>query len=69
MGNTWNGDERQDEPAFALHAGNAEYSATLFDLRSVRALLHQIPQEKRSALQTNLIYWVDSYDAVICYKR
>jgi hypothetical protein len=68
LGDTWDADERQDEPAFALLAANARYSATLFDLRPLRALLHQIPQEKRSALQANLIYWADSYDALICYK-
>ena len=67
FGNASNADERHDELAFALLADKAKYSATLFDLRSVRALLHQVLQEKRSALQTNLIYWADSYDALICY--
>ncbi|MGC2169837.1 MAG: hypothetical protein WA623_00465 [Candidatus Sulfotelmatobacter sp.] len=69
LGETWNADERQDELAFALLAEKAKYPATLFDLRPIRALLHQIPPEKRSALQNNLIYWADSYDALICYKR
>jgi hypothetical protein len=68
LGNTWNADERQDELTFALLAERAKYSTTLFDLRPVRLLLHRIPQEKRSALQNNLIYWADSYDALICYK-
>jgi hypothetical protein len=68
LGNTWNADERQDELAFALLAETAKYSATLFDLRPIRALLHRVPQEKRSPLQSNLIYWADSYDALICYK-
>jgi hypothetical protein len=68
LGESWDADERQDELAFALLAANARYSATVFDLRPVRALLHQIPQEKRSSLQANLIYWADSYDALICYK-
>jgi hypothetical protein len=45
-----------------------KYSATIFDLRPLRPLLHQIPPGKRSALQANLIYWADSYDALICYK-
>ncbi len=67
-GKTWNADERQDELAFALLAERAKYSATIFDLRPLRPLLHQIPPGKRSALQANLIYWADSYDAVICYK-
>ena len=69
LGETWDADERQDEPAFALLAGSARYSATIFDLRPLRPLLHQIPQEKRTALQANLIYWADSYDALICYKN
>ena len=67
-GKTWNADERQDELAFALLAERAKYSATIFDLRPLRPLLHQIPPGKRSALQANLIYWADSYDALICYK-
>jgi len=67
-GETWDADERADEPTFALLAEKAKYPATLFDLRPLRALLHAIPLEKRSPLQWNLIYWADSYDAVICYK-
>lgn len=67
-GDTWDADERKDELAFALLAEKARYSATVFDLRPLRALLHRIAQEKRSALETSLIYWADSYDAVICYK-
>ena len=67
-GKTYDADERQDELAFALLAERAKYSATIFDLRFLRTLLHQIPPVKRSALQTNLIYWADSYDALICYK-
>ena len=67
-GETWNADERRDEVAFALLAERAKYSATIFDLRPLRPLLHQIPSDKRSALQANLIYWADSYDALICYK-
>jgi hypothetical protein len=31
-------------------------------------LLHLIPREKRSVVQTNLTYWADSYDVLICYK-
>jgi hypothetical protein len=69
MGDTFDADERQDELAFALLAQRARYSATLYDLRPLRELLHSIPQEKRSALQINLIYWADSYDALICYRN
>jgi hypothetical protein len=68
MGETFDADERKDELAFALLAELAKYSATLYDLRPLRELLHRIPHEKRSALQSNLIYWTDSYDALICYK-
>jgi hypothetical protein len=68
MGESWDADERQDEPTFALLAENAKYPAALFDLRSLRPLLHGIPQEKRTVLEVNLIYWADSYDALICYK-
>ncbi len=68
MGETWDADERQDEPTFALLAASAKYQATLFDLRPLRPLLHRIPEEKRSALEANLIYWADAYDALICYK-
>jgi hypothetical protein len=69
LGETWNADERQDELAFALLAVRAKYSATLFDLRPIRALLHRISPQERSALETNLMYWADSYDALICYKE
>jgi hypothetical protein len=68
LGNTFDADERQDELAFALLAERARYSATIYDLRLIRQLLHVIPGEKRSGLETNLIYWADSYDALICYK-
>lgn len=69
LGNTWNADERNDELAFAFLAEKAKYPATLFDLRPLRPLMHQVPEEKRSALQANLTYWVDAYDALICYKN
>jgi len=68
MGETWDADERHDELTFALLADHARYSATVFDLRPLRPLLHAIPQDKRSPLQTDLVYWADSYDALICYK-
>jgi hypothetical protein len=68
MGETFDADERQDEPTFALLAERAKYPATVFDLRPLRQLLHRIPAEKRSPLEVNLIYWSDSYDALLCYK-
>jgi hypothetical protein len=67
-GETWDADERGDDVAFAFLASLARYPATVFDLRPLRAMLHAIPEEKRTALQQRLIYWVDSYDAIICYK-
>jgi hypothetical protein len=65
---TFDADERQDELAFALLAEDVKYSATIFDLRPLRLLLHGVSPKKRSPLETNLIYWADSYDALICYK-
>jgi hypothetical protein len=69
LGETFDADERPDEPTFALLADHARYSATVYDLRPLRPVLHAIPQERRTALQTNLVYWADSYDALICYKN
>jgi hypothetical protein len=69
MGETWDADERGDEPTFALLSDKAQFAATLFDLRPVRPLLHAIPVEKRNELERNLIYWADSYDALICYRK
>lgn len=67
-GETWDADERSDDLAFAYLASLARYSATVFDLRPLRETLHRIPKENRSAVQQRLIYWADSYDAIICYK-
>lgn len=68
MGETFDADERSDELTFALLAEIARYSSSVFDLRPLRELLHRIPQDKRSALEINLTYWADSYDALICYR-
>jgi hypothetical protein len=68
LGNSFDADERQDKLAFALLAERAKYSATVFDLRPIRHLLHQIAPEKRSTVESNLTYWADGYDAIICYK-
>jgi len=67
-GESFDADERPDEPAFALLAEKANFPETIFDLRPLRPLLHRIPQDQRSALERNLIYWADAYDALICYK-
>jgi hypothetical protein len=66
-GETFDADERQDEPTFALLASLAGDNATIFDLRDLRPRLHAIPAEKRTALEVNLIYWADSYDFLLCY--
>jgi hypothetical protein len=69
MGETFSMDERGDEPAFAWLAGQAKYPATVFDLRPLRPLLHAIAPENRTAFDTNLIYWSDAYDVLICFKN
>ena len=69
LGKTFDADERQDDPAFEMFASMAQYPATVFDLRPLRAILHQIPDKERSAVQNSLIYWADSYDAIICYRE
>jgi hypothetical protein len=68
-GETWNADERGDDLGFDFLASAARYPTTVFDLRPLRDILHRIPQEKRSPLQQRLVYWADSYDAIICYKN
>jgi hypothetical protein len=67
-GETWDADERNDDLAFQLLASLARYPATVFDLRTLRQALHRIPDESRSPVQRRLVYWADSYDAIICFK-
>jgi hypothetical protein len=62
-------DERGDDPAFAYLAGVARYPATVFDLRPLRPTLHRIPEARRSGLENSLIYWADSYDAILYYRQ
>ena len=62
-------DERGDDPAFAYLASIARYPATVFDLRPLRDGLHRLPADKRSAIESSLLYWADSYDAIIFYKE
>jgi hypothetical protein len=66
-GRTFDADERQDELTFALLAKLSARDATLFNLRNLRPVLHAIPIEKRTPLETNLTYWADSYDFLLCY--
>lgn len=69
MGETFSMDETSDELTFALLSSRAKHPTTVFDLRPLRPLLHAIPREKRTPLESNLIYWSDAYDALICYKN
>jgi hypothetical protein len=62
-------DQRQDEPAFGVFAAAARYPATVFDLRPLRRALHQIAPAKLSANDSALLYWADSYDAIVCYRE
>ena len=62
-------DETEDDPAFSLLASLARYPATVFDLRDVRPLLHAVPVHERSAPERSLLYWADSYDAILCYSQ
>lgn len=69
MGRTFSADQREDEPAFAWLAFQAKAESTVFDMRPLRPLLHALGEGKRSALEESLMYWADSYDALICYKN
>jgi hypothetical protein len=62
-------DQRKDDPAFGVFAAAARYPATVFDLRPIRRALHQIPLEKLTATDAGLLYWADSYDAMVCYRE
>ena len=68
-GETWDADERSDDVALALLASLARYPATVFDLRPLRQTLHRVPDENRSPVEQRLVYWADSYDAIICYRN
>jgi hypothetical protein len=68
-GKVTDGDERAADPAFAFMAGIARYPATVFDLRPIRRALHRIPDEKRSPIESSLVYWADSYDALLFYRE
>lgn len=62
-------DETSDDSAFELLASLARHQATVFDLRPVRSALHAIPLRNRSAAERSLVYWSDSYDAIICFRE
>lgn len=62
-------DQRKDDPALGVFASAARYPATLFDLRPIRRALHQIAPDKLSASDTGVLFWADSYDAIVCYRE
>jgi len=62
-------DQRKDDPALGVFAAAARYPATLFDLRPIRRALHRIAPEKLSASDSGLLFWADSYDAMVCYRE
>jgi hypothetical protein len=62
-------DERPDDPAFAYLASIARYPATVFDLRPSRQALHRLPSSQRSPTERSLLYWADSYDAILFYRE
>src|SRR5882762_8687148 len=69
LGKPFDADERRDHPAFERLASVARYPTTVFDLRPLRPILHQIPDKDRSTVQKSLVYWADSYEAIICYRE
>ena len=66
---TVDADETGNDPAFELLASVGESAATVFDLRPVRPKLHQVPAGERSPRERSLLYWADSYDAIICFRE
>ncbi|HUF81136.1 MAG TPA: hypothetical protein VMN03_08370 [Burkholderiales bacterium] len=69
LGGTREIDERKDDPAFGFLASAARQSATVFDMAPLREGLRNIPAAERTLAQSSLLYWADSYDAVICYRQ
>jgi len=61
-------DQRKDELAFAFVASLARYPAAVFDLRPIRQSLHKTPSPL-TPRDASLLYWADSYDAIICYRE
>lgn len=62
-------DERKDDPAFDYLASVARYATTVFDMKPLREPLRNIPVTARTPAQSSLIYWADSYDAIVCYRE
>lgn len=62
-------DERKDDPAFEYLASAARHRVTVFDLKPLREPLRRIPPASRTAAEASLLYWADSYDAIVCYRE
>jgi hypothetical protein len=62
-------DERKDDPALDYLAGAAQHRTTVFDMTALREPLRRIPVASRTPAQASLLYWADSYDAMICYRE
>ena len=62
-------DQRKDDPALAVFASAARYPATVFDLRPIRRALHLIAEDKLTWSDVRLLFWADSYDAIVCYRE
>jgi hypothetical protein len=62
-------DERKDDPAFDYLARAAQHRTTVFDMVALREPLRRIPVASRTPVQASLLYWADSYDAILCYRE
>jgi hypothetical protein len=60
-------DETGDDLAFKFLSDNTDHGATVFDLRPLRFILRQI--KDRTPLHNRLLYWSNSYDAIICFQK
>jgi hypothetical protein len=69
VGGLQSADQRPDEAAFGVLASAAKYPVAVFDMRPVREALHTMALDSLSATDANLMYWADSYDAIVAYQR
>lgn len=60
-------DERSDDLVFQFLSEQARYDATVFDLRPLRVPLRMM--QERTAVHERLLFWANSYDAIICYRK
>ena len=68
LGDTFDADERNDDLAFRFLSEQARYDQTIFDLRPLRVNLHKVSEKDRTDLDKRLLFWADSYDAIICFR-